>query len=69
MEDYMFSYEEEVTLYLVVELVRHVNGADIAWAWLGPLPANLACLADLRYELQDLFTDTNTVEKSSHCMF
>ena len=69
MEDDMFLNEEEVTLNLVIELVCHFYTADIAWAWFGPLPTDLTGLANFRYELKDLLTDTNTIEEPSHRVF
>ena len=69
MEDDMLLDEEKVTLNLIAEFVRHFNAIDITWAWFGPLPADLAGLTDLRYELEDLFTYPNTVEESSHRVF
>ena len=48
VKDYMLMDKEKVTLDLLVEGVRDVHAAHIAWARIGPHSAHPASVADLR---------------------
>eukprot|EP00974_Lingulodinium_polyedra_P072695 7034638-Lingulodinium_polyedra.AAC.1 len=53
-EDYVFADEEKTTLNLLIELVHHVNVADVAGAWFGPLPTHTAGVNNLWAQVKDL---------------
>ena len=54
MKDDMLADEHQVTLDLVIELVRYFHAAHVVWAWFGPLPADFACLHHFGDKVQDL---------------
>jgi hypothetical protein len=68
MEDDRFVHEEQVALDLGIERVGKLDAADVCGAWFGPLSADTTCLHDLRDELEDLVSNTNSFEKALHCL-
>ena len=61
-------HEQQVTLHLVVELVRYLNAAYVIWARFGPLPADLTRLHNLWDEFQDRFGNADSVKEPFHHM-
>ena len=55
VEDDVSADKEQVTLNLVIELVRNLHTADVVWARFSPLTADFACLNNFWDELQDSF--------------
>ena len=61
--------EEQIGFHLVVERVGDLNVAGVGRARLLPLPAYLAGLAYLRYELQNLVRHSNAGQHLRHLSF
>ena len=66
MEDNILSDKQKVTLNFFIELVRNLNTALVAWAWLGPLPANMAGLRDFWDQIKNLLRYPHSVKEFSH---
>eukprot|EP00974_Lingulodinium_polyedra_P097222 9422403-Lingulodinium_polyedra.AAC.1 len=54
VEDYAFADEQKITLNLLVELVHHVNVANVSGAWFGPLSARTTNVDKCWYQVKYL---------------
>ena len=54
VEDHILVDEEEVTLHLLIELVRNVNRTSVTWPGLRPLTTDSTCLNNFWNQAQNL---------------
>ena len=66
MEDDVLVHEQEVTFYLLVELVRNIHAAGVAGSWLRPGSANTAGVYNLGDEVQNFLRDSYSSQESRH---
>ncbi len=59
-----FSKNKKVTLHLKVELICDVHVALVIKSWLSPLAADLACLHDLWYDLNDTIGHADSLQEA-----
>ena len=58
--------ENEIAFDLGVEHVCYFHVACVGWAWLGPLAADCAGLANLEYHLQHMVCYSTSLKHSPH---
>ena len=66
VEDDILVHEKEVTLYLLIELVRNVHATGVARSGLRPCPANAASVYYLWYKVQDLLRYSYSLQEPLH---
>ena len=65
----MLVHKQQITLNLIVELIRDLDAADIIWAWLGPLSTNLARVDHVWNHVKHFLGYTHSVKEPFHDMF
>ena len=66
VKDHMLVDEQQVTLDLLVEGVSNLHTAHVVRTRLGPHPAHLAGVTDLRNQVEDRVRDSNSFEEAAH---